>query len=56
MSGHQDGAQLELILCSHVVYRMVAAVAGPFGRNMSQGPVGGVLGEMGYKSDEVWKL
>ncbi|KAH8105938.1 ferredoxin reductase-like C-terminal NADP-linked domain-containing protein [Cristinia sonorae] len=35
---------------------MVAAIAGPFGRNMSQGPVGGILGEMGYKSDQVWKL
>lgn len=35
---------------------MVAAIAGPFGRNMSQGPVGGILGEMGYKREQVWKL
>ncbi|KAG6856343.1 hypothetical protein H0H87_005461 [Tephrocybe sp. NHM501043] len=35
---------------------MIAAVAGPFGRNLSQGPVGGVLGQMGFTSGEVYKL
>ncbi|KAH9918237.1 ferredoxin reductase-like protein [Epithele typhae] len=36
--------------------RMVAAIAGPYGRNFSQGEVGGVLGELGYGKDSVWKL
>ncbi|GAA5888834.1 hypothetical protein JCM6882_002871 [Rhodosporidiobolus microsporus] len=35
---------------------MVNAIAGPRGRNFSQGPVGGVLGELGYSSKEVMKL
>ncbi|KAG6854834.1 hypothetical protein C0991_012024 [Blastosporella zonata] len=35
---------------------MVSAIAGPFGRNLSQGPVGGVLGEMGFTSGQVYKL
>ena len=35
---------------------MVAAIAGPFGRNFSQGEVGGALGELGYDRDSVWKL
>ena len=35
---------------------MINAISGPYGRNFSQGPVGGVLGEMGYSSKEVWKL
>lgn len=35
---------------------MISAIAGPFGRNFSQGLVGGVLGEMGYTSDQVRKL
>lgn len=35
---------------------MVAAISGPFGRNLSQGIISGVLGEMGYKSENVWKL
>ncbi|RPD67277.1 ferredoxin reductase-like C-terminal NADP-linked domain-containing protein [Lentinus tigrinus ALCF2SS1-7] len=35
---------------------MVSAIAGPFGRNFSQGEVGGVLGELGYAGDSVWKL
>ncbi|TFK92209.1 ferredoxin reductase-like protein [Polyporus arcularius HHB13444] len=35
---------------------MVSAIAGPFGRNFSQGEVGGVLGELGYDGDSVWKL
>ncbi|GLB33921.1 putative oxidoreductase FAD-binding domain [Lyophyllum shimeji] len=35
---------------------MVNAISGPFGRNFSQGPVRGVLGEMGFTSKEVWKL
>jgi hypothetical protein len=36
--------------------RMIDAISGPYGRNYSQGIVGGVLGEMGYTSNEVWKL
>ncbi|KAK4701549.1 cytochrome-b5 reductase, partial [Phenoliferia sp. Uapishka_3] len=35
---------------------MVAHVAGPRARNLSQGPVGGILGELGYTSQEVIKL
>lgn len=35
---------------------MIDAIAGPYGRNFSQGPVGGILGKMGYTSDEVYKL
>ncbi|KAJ7179378.1 hypothetical protein C8R46DRAFT_1073579 [Mycena filopes] len=35
---------------------MVAAIAGPYGRNFSQGDVGGVLAELGYTSSEVHKL
>ncbi|KAG1874674.1 hypothetical protein DFJ58DRAFT_321097 [Suillus subalutaceus] len=36
--------------------QMVEAIAGPYGRNYSQGPVGGVLRSLGYKSRQVWKL
>jgi cytochrome-b5 reductase len=36
--------------------RMVAAIAGPYGRNYSQGKVGGVLAELGFKAGQVWKL
>ncbi|KAJ7904229.1 hypothetical protein B0H14DRAFT_3079154 [Mycena olivaceomarginata] len=35
---------------------MITAIAGPYGRNFSQGPVGGVLAELGYTSSEVRKL
>ncbi|RDB22811.1 NADH-cytochrome b5 reductase 2 [Hypsizygus marmoreus] len=35
---------------------MISAIAGPYGRNFSQGPVGGVLREMGIPSKQVWKL
>ncbi|KAF8211421.1 hypothetical protein K438DRAFT_1709627 [Mycena galopus ATCC 62051] len=35
---------------------MISAIAGPYGRNFSQGPVGGILGELGYTSTEVRKL
>ncbi|KAF8639908.1 hypothetical protein AX17_001159 [Amanita inopinata Kibby_2008] len=35
---------------------MINAIAGPYGRNFSQGLVGGVLGDMEYTSKEVWKL
>lgn len=37
-------------------YRMIDAIAGPYGRNYSQGEVGGVLRELGYTSKEVVKL
>ncbi|KAH7930035.1 riboflavin synthase domain-like protein [Leucogyrophana mollusca] len=36
--------------------RMINAIAGPYGRNFSQGEVGGILGEMGYRSHQVRKL
>ncbi|KAI0304193.1 hypothetical protein BC826DRAFT_903125 [Russula brevipes] len=36
--------------------RMVAAIAGPYGKNYSQGKVGGVLAELGFKAGQVWKL
>ncbi|KAJ7499186.1 hypothetical protein FB451DRAFT_1347509 [Mycena latifolia] len=35
---------------------MIDAIAGPYGRNFSQGEVGGALGELGYTSREVRKL
>ncbi|KAM0756512.1 ferredoxin reductase-like protein [Meredithblackwellia eburnea MCA 4105] len=35
---------------------MVNAIAGPRARDLSQGPVGGVLGQLGYTSDQVIKL
>jgi len=35
---------------------MVATIAGPYGRNYSQGKVGGVLAELGFKAGQVWKL
>ncbi|KAF5331545.1 hypothetical protein D9611_007643 [Ephemerocybe angulata] len=35
---------------------MINAIAGPYGRNLSQGQVGGALGEMGLKPSEVYKL
>ncbi|THV05478.1 ferredoxin reductase-like protein [Dendrothele bispora CBS 962.96] len=35
---------------------MIGAIAGPYGRNFSQGAVGGVLAELGYTSNEVHKL
>ncbi|KAL4081930.1 hypothetical protein V8B97DRAFT_2002021 [Scleroderma yunnanense] len=36
--------------------RMVNAIAGPYGRNYSQGKVAGILGELGLQSHQVWKL
>jgi len=35
---------------------MIGAIAGPYGRNLSQGPVGGVLQKLGYDSSQVYKL
>ncbi|KAF9057405.1 hypothetical protein BJ165DRAFT_1334009 [Panaeolus papilionaceus] len=35
---------------------MINAVAGPYGRNYSQGAVQGVLGNLGYTSHQVYKL
>jgi len=35
---------------------MIAAIAGPYGKNYSQGKVGGVLAELGFKAGQVWKL
>ena len=35
---------------------MVAAIAGPRGRNLTQGRVGGVLGELGAGEAQVYKL
>ncbi|KAI6047114.1 hypothetical protein EDC04DRAFT_2556717 [Pisolithus marmoratus] len=36
--------------------QMVNAIAGPYGRNYSQGKVGGILGELGLQSHQVRKL
>ena len=36
--------------------RMISAIAGPYGRNLSQGQVGGALAELGCNSDQVYKL
>jgi len=35
---------------------MIAAIAGPRGRNLTQGRVGGVLGELGADESQVYKL
>ncbi|KAF9008747.1 ferredoxin reductase-like protein [Cyathus striatus] len=35
---------------------MINAIAGPFGRNFSQGPVAGILGSLGFSSNQVRKL
>ncbi|KAG7097218.1 hypothetical protein E1B28_004589 [Marasmius oreades] len=35
---------------------MLNAIAGPYGRNFSQGPVGGALAELGCRTDQVYKL
>ncbi|KAI0796765.1 ferredoxin reductase-like C-terminal NADP-linked domain-containing protein [Abortiporus biennis] len=35
---------------------MIAAIAGPYGRNLSQGSIGGTLGELGFDSSQVYKL
>lgn len=35
---------------------MINAIAGPYGRNYSQGTIGGVLGTLGCRQDQVWKL
>jgi len=44
------------VLIKVSITRMVAAIAGPYGRNHSQGKVGGVLAELGFKAGQVWKL
>ncbi|KAF9028471.1 ferredoxin reductase-like protein [Hymenopellis radicata] len=35
---------------------MITAIAGPYGRNYSQGPVAGILGELGFTAAQVRKL
>lgn len=40
----------------HLLFRMIAAIAGPRARNLTDGPVGGVLGELGFTPAEVRKL
>ncbi|KAI0307250.1 hypothetical protein B0F90DRAFT_1807897 [Multifurca ochricompacta] len=35
---------------------MVAAIAGPYGKNYSQGRLDGVLAELGFRPGQVWKL
>ena len=45
-----------LIENTNVLFRMIGAIAGPYGRNFSQGPIGGILGRMGIASDHVYKL
>ncbi|TBU49400.1 ferredoxin reductase-like protein [Dichomitus squalens] len=49
-----DGRKIVFLVCGPDP--MVAAIAGPFGRNFSQGDVGGLLGNLGYDKDSVWKL
>lgn len=44
------------LLIDSVRFRMINAIAGPRGRNFSQGPVGGYLKELGYAEKEVVKL
>ncbi|KAI0719654.1 ferredoxin reductase-like protein [Cerioporus squamosus] len=52
----QDGGRRKVMFLVCGPDPMISAVAGPFGRNFSQGEVGGVLGELGYDGDSVWKL
>ncbi|EIW76167.1 ferredoxin reductase-like protein [Coniophora puteana RWD-64-598 SS2] len=49
-----EGRKVMVLVCGPEP--MINAIAGPYGRNYSQGVVGGVLGELGYKSHQVWKL
>lgn len=35
---------------------MINAIAGPRARNLTEGPVGGALGELGFTSADVRKL
>lgn len=37
-------------------YRMMNAIAGPYGPNYSQGQVAGILGQVGLQSHQVWKF
>lgn len=39
-----------------MLFRMIGAIAGPYGRNFSQGTVAGILGKMEITSDCVYKL
>ena len=41
---------------ANMLFRMIGAIAGPYGRNFSQGTVAGILGRMGIASDCVYKL
>ncbi|GAA5934580.1 hypothetical protein JCM10213_002018 [Rhodosporidiobolus nylandii] len=50
----QQGKRRVVVVCGPE--GMLNAVAGPRGRNFSQGPVGGILQELGYTSKEVVKL
>ncbi|GAA5827251.1 hypothetical protein JCM11251_001191 [Rhodosporidiobolus azoricus] len=52
--GREEGKRRAVVVCGPE--GMINAVAGPRGRNFSQGPVGGILGELGYSSKEVVKL
>jgi len=52
----QDGTPRRILFLVCGPEAMVGAIAGPYGRNLSQGPVGGILGKMGYSSDQVYKL
>lgn len=50
----RDGKRILFLVCGPDP--MISAIAGPFGRNFSQGEVGGVLAAMGYEREQVWKL
>ena len=41
---------------ANMTFRMIGAIAGPYGPNFSQGAVGGILGRMGIAPDSVYKL
>lgn len=43
-------------MANYTLNRMITAIAGPYGRNYSQGAVGGVLAELGFKPGQVWKF
>ncbi|EPQ59389.1 ferredoxin reductase-like protein [Gloeophyllum trabeum ATCC 11539] len=55
-TSESDASQRKVLFLVCGPDQMISAIAGPFGRNLTQGDVGGFLGELGYKSEQVWKL
>ncbi|KZT19294.1 riboflavin synthase domain-like protein [Neolentinus lepideus HHB14362 ss-1] len=55
-SSQPDNSERKVLFLVCGPDQMISAIAGPMGRNLSQGDVGGILGELGYNSEQVWKL